>query len=129
MPGSNEFVLIPKITVVENRKENSVEVCLVQALKPVREQVAKRERVWQQKAADELDVSAASKEAGTGYLSVKHRAVSRALKIHDYSDTGRQWNALLEGHAQDDRGFQPTAEGRTISDAGQDAGGCRTPSR
>jgi len=59
-----------------------------EAQKPVREQVAKLERVWQQKAAQELDVQRQTKKLD--------RAISLALKIHGYSDTGRQWKALPE---------------------------------
>jgi hypothetical protein len=64
--------------------------------KPMREQLPKLERIWQQKAAQELDVQRQAKKLERAISSFKYRAISRALKIHGYRDTGRQWNALPE---------------------------------
>jgi hypothetical protein len=64
--------------------------------KPVREQVAKLERIWQQKASQELEVLRQAKKLDWAISEFKSHAISRALKVPSYSDTGTQWRALPE---------------------------------
>ena len=64
--------------------------------KPVREQVAKLERIWQQKANQELEVLRQAKKLDWAISEFKSHAIGRALKVPSYSDTGTQWRALPE---------------------------------
>ncbi|SEO46638.1 MobA/MobL family protein [Nitrosospira multiformis] len=64
--------------------------------KPVREQVVKLERIWQQKASQELDVQRQARKLDRAISEFKKHAISRALKVPSYSDTGKQWKALPE---------------------------------
>lgn len=64
--------------------------------KPVREQVAKLERIWQQKANQELEVLRQAKKLDWAISEFKSHAIGRALKVPSYSDTGTQWKALPE---------------------------------
>jgi hypothetical protein len=64
--------------------------------KPVREQVAKLERLWQQKANQELEVLRQAKKLDWAISEFKSHAIGRALKVPSYSDTGTQWRALPE---------------------------------
>jgi hypothetical protein len=64
--------------------------------KPMREQVAKLERIWQQKASQELEVLRQAKKLDWAISEFKSHAIGRALKVPSYSDTGTQWRALPE---------------------------------
>jgi hypothetical protein len=61
---------------------------------PVREQVAKLERLWQQKASQELEVLRQAKKLDWAISEFKSHAIGRARKVPSYSDTGTQWKAL-----------------------------------
>jgi MobA/MobL family len=76
--------------------ETRVEIRTVQAQKPMREQIAKLERACQQKAAQEQQAQRQARRLEQAMSAFKDYASSRALKIHGYSDTGRQWKALPE---------------------------------
>lgn len=76
--------LSPQVIRAEQRvthTETRVEIRTVQAQKPMREQIAKLERAWQQKAAQELDAQRQARKLEWTMSAFKNHASSRALKI------------------------------------------------
>lgn len=93
------LILASRVNAVGQRvrqMESRVEARTVEMQKPARDQVARLERVWQRKIGQELNAQRQAKKLERAISGFKDHAIGRALKIHGYSDTGRQWKALSE---------------------------------